>query len=423
MEIYKKKSKDALMWLICIAYFGMFFPIKVSNYTIVILIGFCFAMSTPAKILKMLKESQFILLIIGMYLVQLVGLLYTSNMKEGLFELEKKIFFVGIPVFLLPLVQEYFDKEDWRKLFIKIGWITIGTSVALLVIAFYKSYILYDPTAFYYGRDLREGFTSIHYPYYSMYYAFGSLLLLNTILDSVIKMRFGYALMTLLFLYSLAIMILIASKTGIIIFGVTLTVILYYRLNRKFFLISMGAVLVSISVLMFFNETTRERFVGLTDNLSVLAKNKLGENVTIDDLNMRLLFWKISIVNAWKDNLVLAGTGTGDVQDYIDNLYKSPQYQLYGYVGWDSHNQWVYTFVQLGVLGLLFMIWLYARFLRSSIQRNDLNFLCFLIITLVFSLSESILETNKGIIFFSLFFTLFSADYIRAKKDSGTITQ
>ena len=410
MDIYKEKSRKALMWLLCITFASMFFSFKVSHYAVTSLIGFCALMSSTRNIVDTTKTNRMVLLIVGMYVAQMIGLLYTDNYSVGFFMLDKKIFFVIIPVLVLSIVQDIFNDDDWRIFFLRIGYITIASSLVLLLIAVYKKFVLGKENAFYYGKDLNEGFTPINYPYYSMYFAFGSLALFNVTLETMLKRKGGVWLSVLLLLYSLTIMILVASKTGIAIFAIALITLLYHRFNRKIFWIGVCALAISISILIFFNKTTQERFTGLTDNLSVVIGNDIGDRkVVIDDLNMRLLFWKISFTHSWRDKLVLTGTGTGDVQDYLDRLYQSPQYQLFGYVGWDTHNQWVYTFVQLGIIGVSLMAMLYLEAFRQARKSRDLNFLCFLIITLAFSFTESILETSKGILFFSFFLTLFAA--------------
>lgn len=135
------------------------------------------------------------------------------------------------------------------------------------------------------------------------------------------------------------------------------------------------------------------------------------EDVAFTGLNMRLLFWKLQIVHGVKDNIIWTGVGTGDAQDYIDAIYNLPIYQLYGYISWDSHNQWIYTMIQLGIVGVIVLAVLYIIFFKAALMRKDLCFLIFLTITFSFSLTESILELNKGIIYFSLFFALLSLPY------------
>jgi len=415
MIYYLKNTKSILTWLVCLAYIGLFFPITISNITLIALLGFCLIKTNLKEILKTIKKNHFLQIIVAIYFLQLIGLLYTDNVKMGFFILEKKISILLIPVFVLPLFQKVGAYDN--LIFKKIGYITLISSFCLLSIATFRTFVLHDPEAFFF-----ENFTSpsVHYVYYSMYFSCGSLLLIDALFDTLFKKKYGISIIVLLFVYSLAMLILVASKTGIGAFIIASIFFLYKRIpNKKMFVISLVLFLAAASVLLYFNPSTRSRFMGLEQNLSFLKLDDLrGTEVYMTDLNMRLLFWKISIIHSWRDHLVLTGVGTGDCQDYLDSLYALPQYELYGYIGWDSHNQWVFTYLQLGLMGILGMGFLYVKFFSEASSMNDLKFLVFLIITIGFSLSESILESNKGIVFFSLFFTLLSAPY--KKKDQAS---
>jgi O-antigen ligase len=142
----------------------------------------------------------------------------------------------------------------------------------------------------------------------------------------------------------------------------------------------------------------------LTDHLSMVTEGEQIKDTHFNGLNMRLMFWKIQISHGWEDGIFLTGTGTGDNQDYVDSLYTFPKYRLNGYIGWDSHNQWVYTLVQVGIVGVLLMGYLFFHYGIEAVRSVDVKLLSFLIITLGFSFTESILESNKGIVFFTFFF-------------------
>lgn len=420
MEVYQKNKKTILVGLICFTYAGLFFPIQVSNIPLILLIVFGIINFDVKQFITSLKQSAFLKVILLMYVAQVVGLIYTSNLHNGFFVLEKKITFLVIPLFVFPLLHKY--NINFSLLIRNLGIITLLSSVIFLVIAVYRTVILHDPLAFFYGRDLSEGFTSIHYPYYAMYFATGSIMLLDWLFEDWIKRKYGFLFISLLFLYSLGIMVLVASKTGIVAFGLASVVFLYFKLrNKKYALITISLFLVCASLFLYFNKTTLQRFEGLDKDLAVLKEDVLPDNITVTGLNMRLLFWKISIDHLWRDHHVVTGVGTGDAQDYIDALYNLPEYKLYGYIGWDSHNQWVFTLIQIGVIGVALMAILYGRHIRYAIKRKDLKFLAFLIITLWFSLSESILESNKGIVFFSLFFTILSSTYFTRSKGASPI--
>ncbi|MFM7853529.1 MAG: O-antigen ligase family protein, partial [Flammeovirgaceae bacterium] len=136
--------------------------------------------------------------------------------------------------------------------------------------------------------------------------------------------------------------------------------------------------------------------------------------------NMRLVFWKLALNNLWIENKIWLGVGTGDAQDYIDNLYRLPEYKIDGYVGWNSHNQWVTTCIQQGILGLFVLTLLFAIPFQLALKNRDVKLISFLVVTFLFSLTESIFETNKGIVFFTLFFCLLVVRTDHSGKSKST---
>ncbi|MBI1770272.1 MAG: O-antigen ligase family protein [Bacteroidetes bacterium] len=314
-----------------------------------------------------------------------------------------------IPIFLLPFLQQV-GTDRLTHLKKKLGFITLLSSVVLLGIAMYRYYVLGYVNAFSFESFRSfEGFSSIHYVYYSMYFACGSLILLDSLFDTFHQKKYSLWVIFSLFIYSLGIITLVASKTGMVAFIIASMLLAYHKTkNKKYFVVFLGLTLLAVASFLYFNETTRSRFTGLAENLAILKKDELIEPIEFNDLNVRLVFWKISLTHLVKENLFLVGVGTGDAQDYINSLYNLPIYQMYGYVGWDSHNQWVFSFIQLGLPGILLMGFLYLRYFKEAIFAKNSGLLIFLIITFLFSITESILESNKGIIFFVLFFTIFS---------------
>jgi putative effector of murein hydrolase LrgA (UPF0299 family) len=411
---FAKNTKSILIALIGLAYTGMLFSIPVSNLCLALLLLFCLIHTRPKELLRSIKEHRLPQLLIIGYLLLLIGLLYTTNMETGFFILEKKLALLLIPILALPIFQrlEVSRGTTYRI----IGYITVGSSLVLLSIGGFKGWILNDPQAFYF-----ENFTKplIHYVYYAMYFAIGMLCLLDSLFDRLARNKQGVLILLGLFIYGLSFLLLVASKTGILAFSMASAFLLYKRMeSKKLFLISMLALVTTASVVLYFNETTRNRFTELSQNLSILTRDQLGDwnEEVITGLNMRLLFWKISVVHIWRDHMVLWGTGTGDTQDYLNALYTDPKYNRYGYVGWDTHNEWVFTFVQLGLMGVAVLALLYFIYWRKAIRKEDLKFLVFLFITLAFSMSESILESNKGIVYVALFFTLFASAYGQEKN-------
>ena len=400
-----KNTKSVLRWLVCLAYAGLFFSIKVSNVTIGLLLLFCLIKTPPLDYLKTLKNSFSSKIVIAIFLLCVIGLLYTTNIPAGLFTLERKATLLLIPFFLLPILQKYNLPDS--ILFKRIGYITMASILILLVTASFKKFILGNDQAFYF-----EYFTYPHYVYYSIYFVFGSLVLIDSFFEEWMQSKKGVLFIIGLFSFSLCMLILIASKAGMITFCVSVVVLLYKRVRRKRIVaIAIVSFFLLGSIFLALNKTTQERFMGLGQDLTTVFEETLPDKLVLTNVNLRLLFWKIAVTHSWEDGLVIAGVGTGDVQDYLNTLYSLPKYQLYSFVNWDSHNQWVFTYIQLGLIGISIMAILYVVSLRAALRMNDIKFLIFLIVTLGYSMSESILESNKGIIFFALLFTVLSAPY------------
>jgi O-antigen ligase len=409
-------TKRIFIWLVGATYVGMFFPIAISNIPLILLFVFSLLQLRPSDIIDGINKSLFAKLLLAMYLLQIVGLLYTTNYSAGFFMLEKKVCFLLIPVLVLPTFIKL--KIDANSILRILGIITVASSLILFCIAFYRKFILNDPQAFFFESfgDF-EGFSPIHYVYYAMYFGCGSLILIDSLYERLKNHKFRWLAVSGLYTYSLGVMTLVASKTGIGAFILATLVFLFFKIpNKKVVVLSFFVVGLLTFLLLSFNETTQNRFKGLTDHLSMVTEGEQIKDNHFNGLNMRLLFWKTQISQGWKDRIFFTGTGTGDNQDYIDSVYKLSQYKLSSYVGWDSHNQWVYTLVQVGVVGVLLMGALFFCYGVKAIRSVDVKLLSFLIVTLGFSFTESILESNKGIVFFTFLFCILDIAYCEFKS-------
>ena len=78
-----------------------------------------------------------------------------------------------------------------------------------------------------------------------------------------------------------------------------------------------------------------------------------------------------------------------------------------GYLGFNLHNQYLEYFLKFGLIGLIyFLTILFLSFQKAIKDRNGLYF-SFLIIFCMFSITESNLEVQRGIVFFVLINSLF----------------
>jgi O-antigen ligase len=71
------------------------------------------------------------------------------------------------------------------------------------------------------------------------------------------------------------------------------------------------------------------------------------------------------------------------------------------------HNQFLSMWIKTGIPGLAGLLLVYFAGCKRAWQLRDACFLSFMVLTIAVSLSENILDGNKGIFFFAFFFSLF----------------
>ncbi len=128
-------------------------------------------------------------------------------------------------------------------------------------------------------------------------------------------------------------------------------------------------------------------------------------NPTGSTLMQRLEFWKASIGiirNYW-----LTGVGTGDMNLAFQAQYEQMHTKLSPDQRWRSHNQFLSIFIGFGVFGLLwFLIALfYPPFMLR--RQDDYFVVVFLIIAVLSMLTEDTIESQTGVTFFAIFYSLF----------------
>jgi O-antigen ligase len=189
------------------------------------------------------------------------------------------------------------------------------------------------------------------------------------------------------------------SKMGIISLAIVLTIYTLVVLMRKSWKTGLSLILIMFT-LFFFSITYKEsplrtRFEAISSALSNL---KTENNPSTESNAARIIMWNTSlqvIGQYW-----LIGTGTGDYNEILTNLNKKLNNTGVTEEQLNSHNQFLNTWVQLGIFGLFVLVMLFV----SSFFQNGRNLFGILILStfLINFLVESFLETQSGIILFCI---------------------
>ncbi|MCZ2223858.1 MAG: O-antigen ligase family protein [Chitinophagales bacterium] len=383
---------------------------KKAHYFIAILIAFTlpFGKLTPLFIglllinwlvegnliskLKSLVNNKLAILFTLLYLVHLIGLFYTNNMESGLFDIQVKL---SLLIFPLIFVSNPLSKSELSTVFFAF---TIDY-YTLPILFDYKSCFLYfieNEMAFFY----QEFSALLHTSYMSMYLNFAIVWLIINMFNTVENFPFSKISSSLLIVLFSLIIILLASKSGILTLLLIYIVALFYLIivQKKVIIGTVSVILIVLG--LFFTQRYAPTVTSRLDNF-IEAIYSESSTETTESTSVRMLIWKSSN-NIIKENFLL-GVGTGDAKDALNVEYSKNNITNALKNNLNAHNEFYQIFICLGFFGfviLMLNIFYPIIFYR---EKNNLLYTYFLIIIAFNFLSESMLETQAGVLFYAFF--------------------
>ena len=383
------------------------FGIKINNLFLIL-----FAITWLFQFRFSIRNNLILYCLGALYFFHVLGVLYSVNVEQALFELEKKIGLV-----LFPLIFSNLNNIDSKKYRTVLLVFVVTCCIALLILFSHATYqYINSHTTDFFFYDSLTDFIGIQPMYLSMYVCFSIFILVYLI--SVIEVRnlslkilyivvFGFLIVSMFFLSA---RIVILSFCLISFFGI----MIYFTRRKE---IKKGIGIISLMVLVVFSliyfiPTNRERF-----KEAINYKGEYSIDKQWGGRSLRLLKWDCSVYII-KNNL-LFGVGTGDAQDELQKCYETKLYTpllFWPDVKFNAHNQYLQSAIDLGLVGLsLFLLCLIVQVHRALLNKNYL-FISFIALFSICCLTESMLERNKGIVFFAFFASLFMYQNKQANK-------
>jgi O-antigen ligase len=386
-----------------------------AHFYLTILIAFSlpFAILTPLFIALMLLnwlvegdfknkfqnifQNKFALLFIAFYLLHLIGLLYTQNLDSGLFDVQVKLSLIIFPLIVAS------KKPDQDLLGNTIKAFVIGAIASALIMYFVAGYyfIFYSAHRFFY----MEFAIFMHPSYLSMYINFAiAWLLFNVAKKTLPKPLFSLTLDLVVVAFLSFTNVLLSSKLGMItMFLLYFGFLIYFIICRKKYLIGISAILVivvSIYLVLRFVPEINGRISRAITAVSSSTTNQTDAESTA----VRLLVWKAA--NQVISENPIFGTGTGDAKDEL-----MKEYEKRGMTGalehkLNSHNEYYQVFLALGLVGFLLLLSNLFFPLFFAIKTSNIVYLLFLLIIIINFFTESMFETQAGVIFYAFFNSL-----------------
>jgi O-antigen ligase len=341
-------------------------------------------------------DSRFLLLIL-FYLLHILGLLWTENMSTGTFDLEVKLSFLIFPSLCLFL---RYSRAEFKAILL----IFIAALVFTFLFNLIKTTLLYQDVQLidsYFYDSLSK---PLHPGYLSMYLNFGMIILLVSLFQVSSRLFRSTRVHDLLFGLFFVFNLLVFSKNGVAVSLFLVLLLLYHLLiiKRKIIL-SLSAGLLSF-VLM---ATVYYQSVFVQNNVKELVSNLVYEQVDENhkaqgSVSLRWVVWEASIEVIKKQPFL--GVGTGDAVENLVIEYAEMNEVVALDKRLNSHNQFLQTFVILGLLGFSVITLIFGIGLLRSYKSKNYFAFGFLLLVFINCLTESAFETQAGTVFFAIFY-------------------
>lgn len=352
-----------------------------------------------------LKElfSLPVLLPVAIYFISVLTISYSIDKSEG-FNIagrQTAIFFMPVLFALngLPLQQ-------YKKKLLTIFAITCTGVIIYLyadavhtILYFHMPFSSLMSTAF-----INHNFSlpvELHATYLSLYAAFSICICIYYFLKQKILL---YKL-----LYALAIFILTAgliqltSRAVVIAFITIITIAVPVFLLRgkvRILFVVMALLIISCSFYFISNiDAFKTRYVSELNN--DLTKAAISDEI----LEPRITRWHLALALIKKSPF--AGYGTGSEKKLLKEQYFKNKLYISYLNEFNVHSEYLSFMLRTGIAGLLLYLVVLGYGFVLSVRKKDFLFFSFLLLVAMVSVSENILDVNKGVFFYSFFLSFF----------------
>ncbi len=362
---------------------------------------------------KNILKNPYTFLFSGYFILYFIGLFYSKNISFGLFDLQIKL-----SLFIFPVIFSSFDKEFRSSLTSNVSHLfkayILGCLLACLICLINATYQYIKDEGYIINFYYTDFSILFHPSYFSMYINFAFAIIVYYLIEKQIKPNISFLIShipyLILLLFFSVIIILLSSKAGI------LTLVLIYVLSIIYLFVYKKKYLVSLVILLIIIPLFYSLFFIFTYSLKraesfqkALASKSYTNNKTQDGTSSRILVWNTSI-NLIKQH-PLFGVGTGDIKDVLMAKYKETHITWAYENKLNAHNQYLQTFIAIGILGFIFLLLSLLIPFIISIRKNCFLYFIFLCLIIVNLSVESMFERQAGVVFYAFFNSLLFFSY------------
>ncbi|MDL2308459.1 O-antigen ligase family protein, partial [Bacteroidales bacterium OttesenSCG-928-C03] len=327
---------------------------------------------------------------LSIFAIYMIGIFYSTNTQRALAELEYKLWFLVAPLTIFTAPPERLNNK--KILFLARIFLI---SLLLLILTNFSIAVwkcIEAPRYYYFVYIHLSNF--MHPAYSAMHVSTGLIVAFHLFLHQN-KQRQWRFLTTISMIVFPIYIFLLQSKAGLLALLILFILMSLYLINRRKRRLLPSLVFVSLLILipttLFF--VVPEPYNRLKPAVRQLVSDDRDKDAS-DGTGLRLAVWQAS----WKVAMQhpLFGVGPGDVRDELMKEYeKSDNIHLTEHQ-FNCHNQYLQTFVGLGLAGLLVLLCYFCIPLGYAIRHKKITYILFLLLILINLFSESMFERKAG---------------------------
>ncbi len=350
------------------------------------------------------KEIVRVVVFASVFIIYVISLIYSDNVKEG-FSFVVRV----LPMLIFPVIFGVFRKGKLKSKHIQniINIYIIALVLGLIYIHIYLG-INFKATSSWEYRNAFEALTKVHGTYYSLWLAFGVLILFLKIVKAIKAKKIAFAFVFIFILsYFMYWQTVIGARLPLITTVLLLITTIFLKI-RKQKIVFLSVLLFAILGSVFLKPNYFKKTLNFKAYKFTLPKGDYHiehKNMTSEQIRMGIYHCSFGLI---KDSWVY-GYGIGDVESKLQNCYKqkidSNVYQLFNY---NSHNQYLHFLLSSGIIGLL--VFLISIFLPIylSVQSSNYLYLLFSLLLITSFLTENVLNRHDGVLLYSFFNAIFA---------------
>ena len=320
----------------------------------------------------------------------------------------------GLLFIPLVLILTKIDYSQRLKLMQAFCIMLAAASLVCIVYATYQFRFTGNTQVFYYHTLATP--INQHAVYFSILLFIGTVFLVESaIRHQTVLSRHADLPVTVL----LCLMIfLLSSKLVIIVCGIYIVSAiagLFKLFNSKLLALAPAIIiLILVFILAGFRNPVHQRFSEISGSkLGMISQEKFDPADYFNGLQFRMLQWRITArilqeKKSWLNGVGISKTSAERNKQYKElNIYLGdPATGTVGYQIYNSHNQLLETMLQTGIPGLIGLLIFCLGIVKTILATRNKLIIFPLLLLLLWMLTESVFETQFGVLFLS-FFPLF----------------